>query len=160
MYPKSNLSPMTEPVVTSSMVLRHGFRLGAVASGIGSILFVVFYLVCQLVHRGSLNGLVDLERTFLILFLIIGPLLGLAVALLPGILGGGILAVILWRFSMSWFLSTFVGMLIGGLLGYVCAEIGNNILALDATIGSSCYQLSGILAGSMAGIWQCRKLIP
>jgi hypothetical protein len=157
MHPETNGSLMSDTTVKRSTVLYHGFRLGAVASVIGSILFVILYFVCQIAHGGSLRSIIDLESGFLIFFLAI-PCLGLAVMLIPGILGGGVIAFVSRRLSMSRNLPMFLGIMIGGLLGYVGAQIGNYYWGLHATIGPSCSVLSGVLAGAMAGVWYGNRI--
>lgn len=144
---------------SKSEVQRRGFFLGITASGIGTILFLLFHLTCAASYREWWEGLtseVDVAFAATVLFWIIAPIATFMFVAIPSGLLGAAVGAMFRRLATSGILSIarglLLGMLIGGSFGLVFGQIGEWLG--DAFVaGPICGPLNGLLAGLITGSW-------
>lgn len=148
-----------------NITVRRGARLGVKATAIGSILFAVMFLIADSLLKPPLlpgEQEADIVIAMGCLILLIGPLLGFLIAIIPGTLGGVLVALVvrmLRHFHITQkLLVIFVGSVFGALLAFLI--VGSSGVANDV-YGESrrfFFFLSSILAGSIAGGWHAWKI--
>lgn len=152
----------TNPIPEKYQTVRYGMFLGIVGACMAGFLFPFLYFFCQQTHE-TFGRIEEPVRAIWIAFLVLGPLFISMVALLPAIVGGGILGIslrILLRFGvLSLGMGILLGTVAGGLYGYVLTQIVEWLSHLSRfTPGPLCGRISGTLAGVTAGSWYGYKM--